>query len=57
MIRVKPGGGTSVTVIDLDVKPIDRLHKWALLDAKIVKAYEGLRSASTAGRFEQTMCW
>ena len=42
MIRVKPGGGTSVTVIDLDVKPIDRLHKWALLDAKIVKAYEGI---------------
>ncbi|KAI0094412.1 inositol-pentakisphosphate 2-kinase [Irpex rosettiformis] len=42
MIRVKPGGETSVAVIDLDVKPIDRLHKWALLDAEIVQAYEGI---------------
>jgi inositol-pentakisphosphate 2-kinase len=42
MIRVRPGGSTNVAVIDLDVKPIDRLHKWAILDTDIVKAYEGI---------------
>ena len=31
----------TVTVIDLDVKGIDRLAKWAKLDAEIVAAYTG----------------
>lgn len=32
----------SITVIDLDVKSVDRLHKWEKLDQKIVEAYTGL---------------
>lgn len=42
IIQVHPSGISSIALIDLDVKPIDRLHKWAILDADIVKAYEGL---------------
>ncbi|KAI0692002.1 inositol-pentakisphosphate 2-kinase [Cytidiella melzeri] len=42
MIRVKHGRQVNVAVVDLDVKPIDRLHKWALLDAEIVRTYEGI---------------
>lgn len=43
MIHLKqPGSKPTIAVIDLDVKPIERLHKWALLDAEIVKAYEGI---------------
>ncbi len=32
----------TVTVIDLDVKSIDRLSKWAKLDNEIVNAYRGI---------------
>ena len=32
----------SITVIDLDVKSVDRLHKWEKLDRQIVEAYSGL---------------
>ena len=37
-----PDGKTlkkSITVIDLDVKGVDRLHKWEKLDRQIVEAY------------------
>ena len=37
----KEAAGT-VTVIDLDVKSIDRLPKWAKLDREIVDAYRGV---------------
>ena len=36
----EPAG--TVTVIDLDVKSIDRLPKWAKLDREIVDAYRGV---------------
>ncbi|KAF7326188.1 Inositol-pentakisphosphate 2-kinase [Mycena kentingensis (nom. inval.)] len=42
IVRIPPPSSTStatVTIIDLDVKSIDRLHKWAKLDRKIVEAY------------------
>lgn len=45
MVPVKNGPEPwvrSVTVIDLDVKSVDRLHKWEQLDQKIVEAYIGL---------------
>ncbi|TCD63299.1 Inositol-pentakisphosphate 2-kinase [Steccherinum ochraceum] len=45
MVPVKDGEEPwrkSVTVIDLDVKSVDRLHKWEQLDQKIVEAYIGL---------------
>lgn len=42
IIRVPPAGRASVTVIDLDVKSVNRLHSWAKLDERIVLAYKGI---------------
>ncbi|TBU65493.1 inositol-pentakisphosphate 2-kinase [Dichomitus squalens] len=45
ILRMKPGqavGQGTITVIDLDVKGIDRLAKWAKLDREIVDAYRGI---------------
>lgn len=43
ILRVPQDGPHTVTVIDLDVKPINRLRKWAALDRKIVEAYKDVR--------------
>ena len=40
ILRIPQDGAHTVTIIDLDVKPIDRLSKWAALDRKIVEAYK-----------------
>jgi inositol-pentakisphosphate 2-kinase len=40
ILRVPEEGKNSITVIDLDVKPIDRLRKWEQLDQQIVEAYK-----------------
>ncbi|KAI0362474.1 hypothetical protein OH77DRAFT_57725 [Trametes cingulata] len=50
MVRFRPEGEadgavrfeTTVTVIDLDVKSVDRLAKWAQQDREIVEAYRGV---------------
>ena len=45
ILRMKPGqapGQGTITVIDLDVKSVDRLAKWAKLDREIVDAYRGI---------------
>ena len=47
IIRIHPSENgrperRTVTVIDLDIKSIDRLSKWEKLDRKIVKAYSGI---------------
>ena len=39
ILRVPELGQSSIFVIDLDVKPIDRLAKWEKLDKQIVDAY------------------
>ena len=54
ILRMKPGqapGQGTITVIDLDVKSVDRLAKWAKLDREIVDAYRGipLRDCVDAG--------
>ncbi|OBZ65669.1 Inositol-pentakisphosphate 2-kinase [Grifola frondosa] len=38
-----PTSNGTITVIDLDVKSISRLAKWAELDSEIVDAYAGIR--------------
>ena len=40
ILRIPEEGRGSITVIDLDVKPIDRLQKWEKLDKEIVEAYK-----------------
>ena len=47
IIRLSQNAPTTVTVIDLDVKPVNRLKKWAMLDAQVVDAY---RTASEPSR-------
>ncbi|CAL1694416.1 unnamed protein product [Somion occarium] len=47
ILRLHPAVGntparSSITVIDLDVKSIDRLPTWEKLDQKVVKAYAGV---------------
>ncbi|KAI0748504.1 inositol-pentakisphosphate 2-kinase [Daedaleopsis nitida] len=42
ILRMRPGQRGAVTVIDLDVKSIDRLSKWAKLDKEIVDAYKDM---------------
>lgn len=54
ILRIHPSkdgvpGASSITVIDLDIKSIDRLSKWERLDRKIVKAYSGVP--------EPTLCY
>ncbi|KAI9065361.1 hypothetical protein FKP32DRAFT_1674716, partial [Trametes sanguinea] len=44
----EPAEGATVTVIDLDVKPLARLAKWAQLDAEIVDAYRAAGGVSRA---------
>lgn len=39
IIQAPDQGLGAVTIIDLDVKPIDRLDKWGKLDREIVEAY------------------
>ena len=39
ILRIPQQGDPTVSVIDLDVKPVDRLSKWAKLDREIVDAY------------------
>lgn len=51
IIQVPESGKGSITVIDLDVKPIDRLNKWEKLDKRIVDAYtQAGQSTQCAGR-------
>ena len=38
------GGKGSVTVLDLDPKPVQRLGKWEKLDREIVRAYAGFEN-------------
>lgn len=40
ILRIPDEGDSSITVIDLDVKPIERLSKWEKLDQQIVEAYK-----------------
>ena len=42
ILRMRPGLASTITVIDLDVKGIDRLAKWAKLDREIVDSYRGV---------------
>lgn len=49
ILRMPPGGAGAgveergtVTVIDLDVKGVDRLPRWVALDREIVDAYRGV---------------
>ncbi|KAM5531738.1 hypothetical protein V8D89_014587 [Ganoderma adspersum] len=42
ILRMRPEQAATITVIDLDVKGIDRLAKWAKLDREIVDAYRGV---------------
>lgn len=46
IIRLSQDAPTTVTVIDLDVKPVDRLRKWAMLDAQVVDAYRTVSEPS-----------
>ncbi|EKM61589.1 uncharacterized protein PHACADRAFT_83082 [Phanerochaete carnosa HHB-10118-sp] len=40
MFRIPEDGRGSISVIDLDIKPIDRLQKWEKLDREIVEVYK-----------------
>ncbi len=42
ILRLPRDGANTVTVIDLDVKPVDRMSKWENLDKKIVQSYRSL---------------
>ncbi|KAI1794669.1 inositol-pentakisphosphate 2-kinase [Ganoderma leucocontextum] len=42
ILRMRSEQAGTITVIDLDVKGIDRLAKWAKLDREIVDAYRGV---------------
>ncbi|PSS36810.1 hypothetical protein PHLCEN_2v1354 [Hermanssonia centrifuga] len=42
ILRLPRDGANTVTVIDLDVKPVDRMSKWEKLDKKIVQSYSSL---------------
>ncbi|KAJ3541092.1 hypothetical protein NM688_g6133 [Phlebia brevispora] len=42
ILRIPQDGPATVTVIDLDVKPVEKLSTWAKLDAQIVDEYRGI---------------
>ncbi|THH29797.1 hypothetical protein EUX98_g4396 [Antrodiella citrinella] len=49
MLRLSPtenGWSKTITVIDLDVKSVERLHKWEQLDRKIIQNYIELAEPS-----------
>ena len=48
IIRIPREGHGTVTIIDLDVKPVDRLNKWAKLDSEIVETYRLVSEPATA---------